>query len=124
LFRSDYVRQHIEATSALDFVPEAEEITVEYEEGSSTTVELHDGSLLALRKLSPGWDPTDRNAAMNQMDKAKREGKILTGLLYAETSSRDLHDVLATVDQPLNSLTQEKLCTGSAALEGINSSFR
>src|SRR5690606_3379408 len=120
----DYVRQHMEATSALDFVPEEEEITVEYPEGESANVELHDGSLLALRKLSPGWDPSDRNAAMNQMDKAKREGKILTGLLYAESSTRDLHDVLATVDQPLNSLTREDLCPGSAALEGINGSFR
>ena len=77
----DYVRQHIEATSALDFVPEEKEIAVSYPEGSSASVTLHDGSVLGLQKLNREWDPTDRNASVNQMQTAKGEGKVLTGLL-------------------------------------------
>ena len=39
----DYVRAHLEATATIDFVPDKEEITVEYTAGKSTHVELHDG---------------------------------------------------------------------------------
>lgn len=120
----DYVRQHIEATSPLDFVPEEQEILVDYPEGSSTKVTLHDGSVLDLRKLNHEWNPTIRNASVNQMQKAKEEGKVLTGLLYMDPNSVDLHEVLETVDLPLNSLTQESLCPGSPQLQAINSSFR
>lgn len=120
----DYVRDHIEATSELDFVPEENEITVSYPEGSLASVTLHDGSVIQLQKLNPEWDPTDRKTSVNRMEKAKVDGKILTGLLYVDPNSKDLHDVLNTVDQPLNSLSQQNLCPGSSALHEINNFFR
>jgi 2-oxoglutarate ferredoxin oxidoreductase subunit beta len=58
------------------------------------------------------------------MQKAKGEGKVLTGLLYVDPAGRDLHSVMDTVHQPLNSLTQESLCPGNSKLEAINASFR
>lgn len=120
----DYVRQHIEATSEFDFVPEEEEIVVDYPEGSSTSITLHDGSALDLKKLNGEWDATDRIASMQQMQKAKGEGKVLTGLLFVDPESNDLHNVLDTVQQPLNSLTRENLCPGNSRLDAINASFR
>lgn len=120
----DYVRQHIEATSELDFVPEEEEIVVDYPEGSSTSITLHDGSVLDLKKLNGEWDATDRIASMHQMQKAKGEGKVLTGLLYVDPESRDLHTLLDTVQPPLNSLTRDALCPGNSRLGVINASFR
>lgn len=120
----DYVRDHIDATSVYDFVPEEKEITVSYNEGSNTTVKLHDGSLLDLHKLNTDWDPTDRNATVNRLQQAKAEGKIVTGLLYMDPKSRDLHTVINTVDQPLNMLTEKSLCPGNAALNKINVGFR
>ena len=120
----DYVRQHIEATSELDFVPEEEEIEVDYPEGSSTSITLHDESVLDLKKLNGEWDATDRVASMRQMQKAKGEGKVLTGLLYVDPESRDLHSLLDTVQPPLNSLTRENLCPGNNKLNVINASFR
>jgi 2-oxoglutarate/2-oxoacid ferredoxin oxidoreductase subunit beta len=120
----DYVRDHIQATSVLDFVPEESEILVSYPEGGSANVPLHDGSVMQLQKLNPGWDPTDRKTAVNRMEKAKVDGKILTGLLYVDPDSKDLHDVLNTVDRPLNSLKEESLCPGSSKLGAINAAFR
>ena len=46
-----------------DFVPRAEEISVDYAAGESIPVSLHDGSRVILRKLDPSYDPTDRTAA-------------------------------------------------------------
>ena len=120
----DFVRAHQAATSTIDFVPHKKEITLAYEEGGSKQVKLHDGSYIQLRKLSQNWDPTDRSSAMDRLRSAKQEGEILTGLLYIDQDSRDLHELEQTVNRPLNSLTEEDLCPGSKALEGINAAFR
>ncbi len=117
-----HVRAHIEATSALDFVPHQEAITVEYED--ATEVELFDGSKIHLSKLAPEWDPTDRFSAVNRLHESKSKGQILTGLLYINPKSKDLHGMLNTIDQPLNKLKKEDLCPGSEKLAEINQGFR
>ena len=120
----DFVRDHIEATSIFDFVPEEMEITVAYPEGSDTHVTLHDGSTIHLSKLNPNWNPTDRRVAVDRLQKSKQEGRILTGLLYIEPDTKDLHDTINTTDRPLNSLNEDALCPGLENLEKINAGFR
>ncbi|MBL7816314.1 MAG: 2-oxoacid:ferredoxin oxidoreductase subunit beta [Saprospiraceae bacterium] len=120
----DYTREHIEALSMVDFVPEKSEITVEYSEGASKSVELHDGSHVNLHKLAAGWDPTDRNSSITRLHDARKKGEILTGLLYIDTDSHELHDVIKTVDTPLNQLKQAVLTPSQAALAEINAGFR
>jgi 2-oxoglutarate ferredoxin oxidoreductase subunit beta len=119
-----HVRDHIEATSALDFIPYEEEITVDYPEGESAEVELFDGSKIHLSKLAPDFNPTDRFTAVNRLHEAKSKGQILTGLLYINPESKDLHNLMGTSDKPLNKLKQKDLCPGSAKLEEINKDFR
>lgn len=120
----DHVRQHIEATSTMDFVPEMTEITASYGEGSTKQVKMHDGSYISLHKLSQDWDPLDRQSAMNAVLNAKTKNEILTGLLYVDPNTEDLHHLLQTSDKPLNTLTKEELCPGSKALKEINASLR
>ena len=120
----DYVREHVEATSTIDFVPEMTQITANYKEGSTETVKMHDGSILQLHKLENDWDPLDRNSAIIAVQKAKLKGEILTGLLYMDPETSDLHETLNTTDVPLNKLTEANLCPGSDALSRINDSLR
>lgn len=120
----DYVRDHIEVTSEFDFVPVREEIAVDYAEGSQKTVTLHDGSQIQLSKLNPDWNPSDRASALDKLQQAKSKGEILTGLLYIDPKSRDLHTMLETTDVPLNRLNFDKLCPGSAVLEELNEGLR
>ena len=120
----DFVREHLEATSIMDFIPEKDEIKVEYGEGKSTVVALHDGSKLHLHKLAPNWDPTNRRSAIDRLLRAKSMGEILTGLLYIDPQSQDLHDLMGTTQRPLKSLRKEDLCPGSEALEVINQGLR
>src|SRR5512135_859823 len=56
----DYVREHNETVNRLDFMPEREPIGVEYPEGGTRDVVLHDGGLLRLRKLDAEYDPSDK----------------------------------------------------------------
>lgn len=120
----DYVREHMEATSTFDFVPIQREITTSYEEGSAKEIKMHDGSLIRLKKLQNDWDPMNRLSSITAMQTAKTNGEILTGLLFVEPETDDLHSMIETCDKPLNTLTESDLCPGSSVLEKINSSNR
>jgi 2-oxoglutarate ferredoxin oxidoreductase subunit beta len=52
------------------------------------------------------------------------KGQIVTGLLFVEKESEDLHAHLHTVDTPLNALNEQDLCPGQAALDKINAGLR
>lgn len=119
-----HVREHQEITSVFDFVPEEEEITVDYASGTEKELELFDGSKILLSKLTQDWDPTDKASAVRALHEAKDNGQILTGLLYVNTESRDLHQLLNTTDRPLNQLDYQTLCPGSEALDEINAGLR
>jgi 2-oxoglutarate ferredoxin oxidoreductase subunit beta len=121
----DFVRDHIEATAAVDFVPHQEEILLEgHQEGTVKTVRLHDGSTVQLSKLAPDWDPSDKLGAIQRTFEAKSRGEILTGLLYLSEESKELHDLIKSVPVPLNALRQSDLCPGNNALQAINAAMR
>ena len=87
-------------------------------------VEQHDGTRIALRKIDADYDANDRVAAMSFLQKHAAKGQIVTGLLYVDPESDDLHTHLDTVETPLNTLEAGDLCPGSAALDKINASLR
>lgn len=120
----DYVREHIEATSTVDFVPMKDEITASYQEGSVEEVTMHDGSAIHLQKLADGWDPYDRDSAVNALNESRGKGQILTGLLYIDPDTQDTHETIQTSCKPLNSLKEDVLCPGNNALSAINDSLR
>jgi 2-oxoglutarate/2-oxoacid ferredoxin oxidoreductase subunit beta len=120
----DYVREHNEAVNRIDFFVPGKEITTDYAPGTMQEVTQHDGSVLRLRKLHEGYDASDRVAAMNHLQEHHARGEIVTGLLFVEPDVSELHEHLNTVDKPLNTLGDDVLCPGSAALERINASLR
>ena len=120
----DWVREHNEAVSRIDFITGREEITATIQPGEVVDVEQHDGTTLRLRKLHTDYDPTDRVVAMSYMHARAAEGELLTGLLYVEGEAGDLHTALNTSARPLNSLGAADLCPGTGALDKINASLR
>lgn len=120
----DYVRQHNEAVSRIDFITPRSEITTEYDPGTTVDVQQHDGSMLRLHKLHPEYDPTDRYAAMSYMQTHQARGEIVTGLLYLDPLATDLHTALNTSDKPLNMLGAAQLCPGARELDKLNATLR
>jgi 2-oxoglutarate/2-oxoacid ferredoxin oxidoreductase subunit beta len=120
----DYVREHNEAVNFLDFMTGRALIHVDYAPGTVELVEQHDGTTLALRKLNAEYDVHDRLAATTFIQHHAAKGQIVTGLLYVEEESDDLHSHLNTVEAPLNTLGETDLCPGSAALDKINAALR
>ena len=78
---------------------------------------MHDGSSLHLYKLDENLDPFNRRSAINTLEDHRDSGSILTGLIYMDKDSRDLHDVLETSQRPLNQLGSGDLCPGNKMLE-------
>ena len=120
----DYVRDHNEAVNRLDFISSRDEITADYAPGTSTTITQHDGSLLRLRKLAQDYDATDRIKVMNYLQERAAAGEVVTGLLFVNPESADLHEYLNTIDTPLNRLSERELCPGTIALEKLNAALR
>ncbi|MCC6752444.1 MAG: 2-oxoacid:ferredoxin oxidoreductase subunit beta [Saprospiraceae bacterium] len=120
----DYVRQHIDATATVDFVPPAEAIEVNYADGEELDVTMHDGSQLRMKKLHPGWNPYQKDAAVRALHEASATGEVLTGLIYVNEVQEDLHAMLNTCDKPLNQLTERELLPTIQSLEAINASLR
>ena len=120
----DYVREHNEAVNRLDFWPTRDAITVDYAQGDAIEVPQHDGSVLRLRKLETGYDPTDRLGAMAYVQHGHAAGEVVTGLLYVDDTPGDLNDRMKTVDTPLNQLGTTELCPGVAAIDAINAALR
>jgi 2-oxoglutarate ferredoxin oxidoreductase subunit beta len=120
----DYVRQHNEVVNKIDFVPHMEEITTKYKPGEVVEVEQHDGTFLRLRKLDESYDPSDRYAALSYINKHQEHGEVVTGLLYLDPITTDLHEALNTCRESLSSLDQPALCPGNDILSKINASLR
>ena len=120
----DYVRGHSGNLVHADWVPPGEEITADYGSGATEDVRMPDGSTLRLHKLDEDYDVHDRVGALEVVQRYQERGEVVTGLLYVDPDAADCHEILRTVEAPLNALTETDLCPGSAALERVNESFR
>ncbi len=120
----EYVRDHLAATGTVDFVPMKEELTTSYQSGTAEEVTLHDGSVVHLYKGDESLDIHNRRSALKLIKDYKAQDKILTGLLYMDADSQDLHETIGTSNKPLRSLTEQDLCPGNKVLQNINDSLR
>ena len=120
----DYVREHNEAVNRMDIILPRDPIHLDQKPGTTEMVTQHDGSVLALHKLSEHYDPTDRGGAISFLQQRQAIGEIVTGLLYVDPEASDRHAALDTVDTPLNGLGDAELTPSIASLEELNASFR
>ncbi len=119
-----YTREHNVEIVAADFVPPAQEITTSYGAGSVRQVVMHDGSIVALHKVAEDYDPADRDRAYAYIRERQRAGQVVTGLLFIDPASRDMHEQSDTVATPLVDLPYDQLCPGDAELQKLQQRFR
>ena len=112
-------KSHEEIISEFNFIPSREEITVDYEEGSSAVVEMHDGSHIVLKKLDNNYDPTDRYAAMKLLEEAHQKQEFITGLIYLNEKRPDLPELERLPTTPLVELPTERLRPGKDVLDRL-----
>ena len=91
-------------------MPAKDEITIEdFEEGTVRDVEMHDGSIIKLKKLEADYDPTDRWHALRVLEDADQQNYMVTGLIYVDTKAATMFDLYDLPAQPLNRMTELQL---------------
>jgi len=119
-----YTRRMSHKAVEADLVPPAEEITVDYEAGDAAPVTLHDGSRVVLRKADPDYDPGSRASAMQYLENHRTRGEVVTGLMYLDQSTPDMHEVLETTGRPLAHQDFDDLSPGAEALAELQKHLR
>ena len=117
-------RRNMVRATETDFVPPASEILAHIGKNGFTSVKLHDGSVVRFTSVPRDYDPTDRARVTEYLDDHQQNGQILTGLLYLDESSADMHELSNASDTPLAQVPYEKLCPGSAALAKLQEEYR
>ncbi len=119
-----FMQDHDEPLQEINFIPSFEDIDVEYDAGTTLEVPMHDGSRLRLRKIEEDYDPTDKVGAVTRMNEAKRDGEILTGVLYVNPESQTFLDMLNLTEEPLATLPQSVVRPGREVLEQVMEELR
>jgi 2-oxoglutarate ferredoxin oxidoreductase subunit beta len=119
-----YVKEHDEPLGEISFVPFFEDITVEYDPGTTTEVRMHDGSRLLLKKLETDYNPTDKMQALKVLHETMRRGEYATGVIYVEPDKDDFLTQLNLVDTPLAALPMDRTRPGKAVLDEVMESLR
>src|SRR6266566_1438 len=119
-----YMKDHDEPLQEVSFVPVFEDITVEYDPGSTVEVTMHDGSRLRLRKLEEDYDPTDRIKAITRLNEAHEKGEVLTGVFYVNPKAPSFVDLLNITEQPLATLPESVVRPGREVLEQVMEELR
>src|SRR6476620_6145609 len=119
-----YMKDHDEPLQEINFIPVFEDIAVEYDPGTTMEVTMHDGSRLRLRKLEEDYDPTDKIRAITRLNEAKKDGDMLTGVLYVNTQAPTFLDMLNITDQPLATLPPSAVRPGPEVLERVMEELR
>src|SRR6185295_14006404 len=116
--------EHEEAVGEISFVPYFEDISVEYEPGTTTEVRLHDGSKLFLKKVAEDYNPADRLAAIRLLHETRARGEFATGVLYVEPDKDDFITMLNLVESPLATLPLEMVRPGQDVLDEVMEDHR
>jgi 2-oxoglutarate ferredoxin oxidoreductase subunit beta len=117
-----HTRQHLSHATESDFVPNAQEIVAEIAPAGVTNVTMHDGSVLRFTRLPEDYDVTDRQKAFAYLKEHSDE--VVTGVLFADESVPDLHEMSHTPQTALVNLPYETLCPGALQLEQLQNEFR
>ena len=119
-----YVRDHEAALEEVSFVPFFEDISVEYDPGTTQEVTLHDGSHLLLKKLTVDYDATHKMEALRVLEESHSKEEVLTGLFYVETGRDNFVELLNLVDEPLAALPESRVRPPREALECVMEELR
>ncbi len=118
-------RSHDEVVNDFTFVLPREQITVDYKEGETREVTMHDGGSIVLQKLDSGkHDPTDRAAAIRLLEDARLKKRFITGLIYLDQSRPSLAEVERLGDVPLSVLPEAKTRPARATLDKLMASMK
>lgn len=119
-----YAKDHDEVLGEVQFVPFFDDISVDYEAGTTTEVTMHDGSHLYLRKVAEDYNPSDKITAIRLLHETAARGEFATGIVYIQPDQENFIDSLRMVERPLASLRPEEVRPPKAVLDELMASLQ
>ena len=113
-----WAKDHEIPIQEIGFIPFFEEITVDYDPGTTQDVVLHDGSHIRLQKLRADYDADRQDERPSaSCHEAQEKSEFLTGLIYVEPAKKDFLVALWDLpEEPLATLPLERARPGREAL--------
>ncbi|MBI4772388.1 MAG: 2-oxoacid:ferredoxin oxidoreductase subunit beta [Chloroflexi bacterium] len=112
-------KEHDEPLHDITLVPLRDEIKVDYAEGETRAVEMHDGSTVVLKKLDKDYDPTDRLSAIRLLEEAREKQLFITGIIYVNEDRPSLVEAERLPLAPLARLGDDDLRPSRKSLAAI-----
>ena len=119
-----YMKDHEEPLQDISFVPAFEDISIDYDPGTTVEVTMHDGSRLRLSKIEEDYDPTERIKAITRLHEAHEKGEVLTGVFYVNPKAPTFLDLLNMTNDPLATLPEAVVRPGREVLEQVMGELR
>ncbi len=120
----DYTKEHEHPIHEVGYVNPWELAEVDYEEGTTTSVDMPDGGKILLTKIDRDHDVRDLEGAQNLLSHSRTEHEFLTGIFYVDPDRPNVIESLDMVDEPLAGLGDDRVRLSRANLESVMESFR
>jgi len=105
----NWVKEYNEIINDFNYVRPQDEIQVDYTEGESAMVQMHNGGYIRLNKLDDSHDPRDRAAAIRLLEENQNPEDIITGLIYINENIPTSTQMMNLPETPLVNLAQGDL---------------
>jgi 2-oxoglutarate ferredoxin oxidoreductase subunit beta len=119
-----WAKDHEIPIHEIGFIPYYEEISVEYDPGTTQEVSLHDGSRIRLKKLREDYDPTEKSKALMLCQESQEKQEFLTGLIYVEPAKKDFLTLSGIGSTPIVTVPDARLRPAPGALAEIMESLK
>jgi 2-oxoglutarate ferredoxin oxidoreductase subunit beta len=124
----EWLRENNIKLHEVGFVADYEAREIEQTPGKSMSVDMPDGGVIQLTALSSDpdlYDPTDIHAARQQLERDRvDESHVYTGLIYVDSSSRALDEILCLPDKPLCQMGEAELRPSRERFEELLAGYR
>lgn len=116
-----YVRQHLRDLHEARFVAAGSPAP---DMNPTQDIPLPNGAHLLLKDKEASYNPRDRYQAVRILTEAKKEGQIVTGLLYFEEGEPTLEELLKLDDKPLVQFKEQELRLPQEEFDKLIATYR
>lgn len=120
----DYTKSHETPIHEVGYVNHWDVQEVDYDPGTTTSVDMPDGGKILLTKIDRDHDVRDLEKAQNLLSHGRTEHEFLTGIFYVDPDRPSVIEALDMVDEPLATLSDERVRLTRENLDDVMESFR
>lgn len=120
----EFMKNNQKSLQELGFILEKDSVSVDYKEGEVLSIPFHKGQLNLEKRSSESYELNDSIEAMRALQKSRKKGHVLTGLLFFQDDKSHFLDQLNLADSNLSAMTEKDLKPSAKSLQTILNDFK